>query len=116
MKRILVVDDDEAIVRLLVRLFTLAGYAVSTAANGREALSALRRVRPAVIVLDYAMPVMDGAACVQELQRRGERVPVVMMSAGAQGQQQARELGVQAFAAKPFDPDDLLALVEHTAA
>jgi CheY-like chemotaxis protein len=59
-RRILVVEDSPDIRELWVLWFTLAGFTVTVAANGREALEQVRRERPDVVLMDLSMPVMDG--------------------------------------------------------
>src|SRR5258708_38286480 len=70
---ILVVDDDPDILQTLALCLSTEGYRVTMAANGQEALTQLERDKPACILLDLMMPVMDGWQFVAELDRRGER-------------------------------------------
>lgn len=108
---VLIVDDDAPLRRALARTLGQQGYVPSTAANGQEALDYLHRgERPAAIVLDLAMPVLDGWAFLNERERdaalRG--IPVIVMS----GQQEAamRVAALNAtLLAKPISPDELLA-------
>jgi CheY-like chemotaxis protein len=81
---VLVVDDfDEARRMLAEYLETAAGFSVETAADGREAIELAQRVRPGVVVMDLAMPVMDGVTAIKELKANSETrdIPVVVLTA-----------------------------------
>lgn len=109
--RILVVDDDASIVTLLSELLSGEGYAVQVAHNGREALAAVARERPALVLCDWMMPAMDGPQLVAELRdRRGmiEGIPIVLMSSTHTASDAPP--GVS-FLPKPFTLDDVLTLV-----
>ncbi len=86
MLKVLIVDDEPSIVQLFRFIFEDAGYEVSTAGNGREALDSLAGGRVDFIVLDVAMPVMDGREFILELGRRSARdaslsgIPFVVMT------------------------------------
>ncbi len=67
MSHILLIDDDEDMTKIVVRWFTKAGYEVSTATSGRQALDFLAGEKPDIILLDYAMPEMDGPATFKEI-------------------------------------------------
>ena len=111
-RRVLIVDDDASILRMLRLVFQGDGFEVITATNGREALDAVSRQDPAVIVLDLEMPVMDGRTCFRELRSRGDATPVLILS--AYGAERAKaELQAEACVAKPFEPDHLIAEVER---
>ena len=84
-RTILVVDDEYSIAESLVEILTWEGYTVVTAANGRDALEAVGRVRPDLILLDYMMPVMDGLQMLRALRQNAEHtaLPVVLMTAAS---------------------------------
>ena len=110
MSCVLVVDDDPGIRRLALMALTSAGFRVLAADNGATALPILLAEHPSVIVLDMAMPVMDGREMFHQMELNGHRPAVVIVSAeDATGSQ--RELGAEASLAKPFDPDDLVEAV-----
>jgi CheY-like chemotaxis protein len=114
---ILLVDDDAGIRQLLTVFLTHKGYDAVGVANGLEALNYLQRSDPLpqLILLDLMMPVMDGAAF-REVQRQDPQlaqIPVVVMSAAADMQEQAPLLLAAAYVPKPIDFDMLLALVEQ---
>ncbi len=94
----------------------MEGFVVDTAADGAEALDKARRSTPDAIVLDLMMPKMDGRAFIDawRAEPANRQAPVVVMSAGS-APIGVGESGVQAFLAKPFDLDDLLALAKRFA-
>ena len=111
---VLVVDDDPDILQTLALCLSTEGYRVEMAANGKEALEMLSGERPAVILLDLMMPVMDGWQFVAEMDRRGERAaPLLILSADRAVQGHATKLKADAFLAKPFDLDELLVKVSQ---
>jgi DNA-binding response OmpR family regulator len=113
-RMILVVDDDPDILQTLALCLSTEGYRVSMAANGQEALLVLERDKPACILLDLMMPVMDGWQFVAELDRRGKRkAPLLILSADRAVQGHAAKLRADAYLAKPFDLDELLGKVQQ---
>ena len=79
--RLLLVDDDAPIRRMLERTLTAEGYAVEAAADGGAALAAVERNVPDAIVLDVAMPGIDGLAVTRRLRAKGLRVPILLLTA-----------------------------------
>ncbi|HEV2122823.1 MAG TPA: response regulator [Chloroflexota bacterium] len=112
---ILVVDDDPAIVSVVSEILDLEGYAVETATNGQEALRVIDRLRPAIVLLDMRMPVMDGWGFARALRERGESVPILVMTAAQNARAWAEEIGAQGYLAKPFEVMDLIEAVERLA-
>jgi len=111
--RILVVDDDPNIRELLSQEFTEAGYAVSLAANGREAIAAVRRERPDLVVLDVMMPEMNGfdVAAVLKNDPQTMDIPIVILSI-VQDRDRGFRLGVDRYLTKPIDTDLLFREVD----
>lgn len=111
--RILVVDDQEDICRLLLRSLALEGFEVAAARSGREALALVEREPPDLIVLDLAMPEMDGLETLRGIRARGGNSKVVVLTAygTAQRLREATALGVSEFLGKPFDLDRLIKVV-----
>jgi CheY-like chemotaxis protein len=113
--RILVVEDDPAVLQALAIVLEQEGYDVATAGNGREALAALEGGRPPdLILLDLWMPVMNGWEFLERL--RADRtpareLPVIVVTADAKAA--ARGLPVQAVVTKPMDVDVLLAEIRR---
>jgi CheY-like chemotaxis protein/chemotaxis signal transduction protein len=109
---LLLVDDSEAV--LAFEKAALSGhYAISTAANGREALEQLRRVDFNGVLLDLSMPEMDGDEVLQHMQRdsRMAQVPVVVVSSERHRQEEVLRKGARAFLAKPIRAQELIPLV-----
>ena len=108
--RILVVDDDPGLMRLVSAILRSAGYTVVTAPDGNAALEAVQSDDFDAIVLDLRMPVLDGRGFFRELRASGRTTPVLIASAyGARDAQ--LELGAEGAIRKPFEPDALLAAV-----
>ncbi len=107
----LVVDDDQALTRLVRITMLSAGFSVDVAGDGEAALDRVTQRPPDVIVLDLQMPGMDGRTFYRELRNRGNETPVIILSAfGARSGR--RELNAQAHVDKPFHPDDLIRTVQ----
>jgi CheY-like chemotaxis protein len=107
------VDDDRAIRGLLHDVLVDDGYDVRTAANGLAAVELMGEWRPDLIVLDMAMPVMDGTAfrAVQLAHLHWRSIPVVVLSATAGFLSEDATIGAKAVLGKPFEVDELLELV-----
>jgi two-component system chemotaxis response regulator CheY len=112
---ILVVDDDPTILAAVSETLDLEGYSVVTAINGAEALLAMERDPPALVLLDMRMPVLDGWGFMRAVRSRGLEPPVVVMTATADALRWAAEIGAQGVLAKPFDLDELIAAVQRLA-
>ena len=104
--RILVVDDEANIRELLTQEFTEAGYQVSVAANGREAIAEVRRDRPDLVVLDVMMPEMNGfdAAAILKNDPFTADIPIVILSI-VQDRDRGFRVGVDRYLTKPIDTD-----------
>jgi CheY-like chemotaxis protein len=111
MSRVLVIDDDPDLGRVVRRVLELEGYDVVLSDDGLRGLAAAQRQRPDVIVLDLMMPVMDGYQVLEQLQNdpRTRDIPVVVLSAVAldETRERVEAAGASAFLTKPFEPDQL---------
>jgi DNA-binding response OmpR family regulator len=108
--RVLIIDDDINLTRLLRTILRTAGFEVLTADSAANALSITETDSVDVIVLDLRMPVVDGRTLFRQLRARGVQSPVLIASAyGARAAQM--ELGAEGAIEKPFDPDRLIAAV-----
>jgi CheY-like chemotaxis protein len=108
---ILVADDESPIVDLLRDLLEEEGHTVLAARDGREALALARRERPALVLSDVMMPLLDGVQLARRLREEdATREMVVILMSAAQPPDIAA-LGAVAFLAKPFDLDDVTRLV-----
>jgi CheY-like chemotaxis protein len=110
---VLVVDDDTSILDTVSSILAGEGYDVVSASSGQEALDAVTRKRPLLILLDMRMPVMDGWAVARALRGQGISVPIIVMTAAESAQRWADEVGAEGYLAKPFGLDELLATVER---
>jgi two-component system OmpR family response regulator len=112
--RILVVDDEEYITDLVSLGLRFVGFDVEIAGDGREALAKIASSRPDLVVLDIAMPEMDGIEVVQRMQRDGVATPVLFLTARDAPSDRVRglHLGADDYITKPFSLDELLARIE----
>ncbi len=110
---VLVVDDDTSILDTVSSILSGEGYDVVSASSGQEALDAVARKVPLLILLDMRMPVMDGWAVARALRGKGITVPIVVMTAAESAQRWADEVGAEGYLAKPFGLDELLTAVER---
>jgi len=110
---VLVVDDDTSILDTVSSILAGEGYDVVSASTGQEALAAVARKQPLLILLDMRMPIMDGWAVARALREQGISVPIVVMTAAESAKRWADEVGAEGYLAKPFGLDELLATVER---
>jgi two-component system response regulator MprA len=111
--RLLVVDDDAPIRRMLGRTLTAAGYDVECVADGGEALVSVERSVPALVVLDVSMPGLDGFAVCRRLRERGLATPVLLLTArdALTDRVHGLDAGADDYVVKPFETEELLARV-----
>jgi len=113
---ILVVEDDEAIRRVVALALADEGYGVTVAPDGRAALERLRYHRPRLILLDMRMPEMDGWEFARRYRARpGPYAPIICVTAAVDAAAWGAQIGAAASLGKPFDLDDLLAIVDRYA-
>lgn len=112
MKTVLVVDDEPKIVQIARDFLERGGFAVLTASDGSSALSLVRTARPDLIVLDLALPGVDGLDVTRAL-RKDSDVPIIMLTARADEADRliGLELGADDYIVKPFSPKELVARV-----
>ena len=111
--RVRVADDDDVLRETLAELLRLRGYAVESVANGAEALVAVAERRPAVILLDVQMPVLDGSGVARALEARGVDVPLVMMTGAPELPHDAFDIQANEWLEKPFKMQELLPTIER---
>lgn len=115
-RSILCVDDSPTDLKLLANTLTEAGYLVSTAQNGTEAVQAAARIKPDLIFMDVNMPEMDGFQATRSLSGSAETkmIPVVLVTSKNQKADRvwAQMLGVKGFITKPYPPQSLLDIVK----
>lgn len=105
MSKVLVVDDQLGVRRLLYETFREDQHEVEMAGNGKEALQILEKFDPDLILMDMKMPGMNGIDTLRQIRSFNKEVGVIMMTAygDAQNMEQARDLGVLYYMSKPFD-------------
>ena len=113
-KKILIVDDEADIVRLLQTRLEANGYEVSTAGDGRSGLERMEGDRPDLILLDVMMPRMDGFSFVKELrkQEHQQAVPIIVLTAKEMMSDIFKMEGVSDYIVKPFETEQLLATIQ----
>ncbi len=113
MVSVLVVDDDVLIRRMLERTLTAEGYRVEGVADGGAALAAVERAVPDLVVLDVAMPGLDGLAVCRRLRRSGLAVPVLLLTArdAVSDRVAGLDSGGDDYLVKPFASEELLARI-----
>jgi DNA-binding response OmpR family regulator len=111
--RILVVEDEETLARLLDALLRSAGYETSCVYDGEPALEAIHTERPDLVLLDATLPKLDGWTVLARLRAERDAPPVVILSARDDAEVRALSSGAAAAVLKPFDVDDLLATIER---
>jgi two-component system, OmpR family, KDP operon response regulator KdpE len=110
--KVLIIDDELHIRRLIHTALTRADYATSEAANAREAMTALRTERPDVVLLDLGLPDRDGLELVPLIKGQAETTLIVVSARDATEEKvTALDLGADDYLTKPFDTDELLARV-----
>lgn len=98
--------------RAMLRMLEIAGYSARRVEHGLEALDAVAAKRPALVLLDMLMPVMDGWECARELRARyGDSLPIVVVSAAEHVQSRGKEIGADEVLPKPFEMSRLLEIV-----
>lgn len=115
-KRVLVIDDDLPLRGMLAAALRQHGFQVLLAGDGAEGQRALHIHNPDVVLLDLAMPEVNGWDFLQHLQETGHigKVPVIVVSAHLRVEPQAiLQMGASAILPKPFELDDLIGLIEH---
>ncbi|MCI0398803.1 MAG: response regulator transcription factor [Chloroflexi bacterium] len=112
-KRILLVDDDPGIQASLAAFLGRAGFAVTTAADGEQALALLDKGRPDLVILDVLMPRLDGRETLRRLRRAGNWTPVILLTQVGEAAERAMALeeGADDYINKPFEPQELVARI-----
>ena len=112
-RRLLVIEDDEAIRTLVREVLLDGGFDVQEARSGNDALARIAAIEPDLILLDKLMPDGDGTAFARDYHaRKGPHAPIVALSAAADAGEWAAQIGASAYLGKPLDIDDLLAVVK----
>lgn len=116
--KLLVVDDQMGVRRLLFEAFKEEGFAVELAASGQEALEKVKADMPVLILMDMKMPGMNGLETLHEIKKITDDVLVIMMTAYGELEivAEAMKLGIKEYVTKPFDINELRGLVKKVIA
>lgn len=112
-RRVAVIEDDDDVRRVIVDSLVMAGHTVHAAPNGEAGLAALQAERPDLLIVDYAMPGMTGAAVIAKVHALYPGLPVILATGYADMDEVARVLGTHAVLVKPFHIDALLRAVDE---
>ena len=110
-KKILLVDDERAILKVIGIKLRISGYDVVAASGGQEALDLVKAESPDIMLLDVIMPGIDGFETLKTLRAFSE-LPVIVFSARPENAQKAKSLGANDFLAKPFNVDEMVSRIE----
>ncbi len=115
-RTVLIIEDEKLIIVSTQMVLEAAGFRVESAINGEEGISKARELRPDLVLLDIMMPGIDGWETLTRLKRDSDtaEIPVIIFTARehARGHQKSAEMGAADYFRKPFEPDELIELVE----
>ncbi|HKT18215.1 MAG TPA: response regulator [Stellaceae bacterium] len=116
MKKILIIDDNDAVRSTMARILDLAGYETVTAGDGNEGLARMRAERPDLIITDIIMPEKEGIETIRSILAEQPDAKIVAVSGGGRHGtldflSAARKLGAAEVLQKPFEPDELVTSV-----
>jgi len=115
-RTVLIIEDEKLIIVSTQMVLEAAGFRVESATNSEEGISKALELRPDLILLDIMMPGIDGWETLTRLKRDTEtsEIPVIIFTARehARGHQKSAEMGAADYFRKPFEPDELIELVE----
>lgn len=111
--RILIVEDEKALSRVLVKIFEKNYYSVDAVYNGQEALDYIATCNYDIVLMDVMMPVMDGITALKKIRADGNQIPVLLLTAKSEVDDKVMGLdsGANYYITKPFDTKELLAAV-----
>ena len=112
--KILVVDDEKKIIKVLQAYLEKEGYLVTTAYDGETAIQAVREEEPHLVVLDLMLPLSSGEEICQQLRQEGNNVPIIMLTAKSDLDDKVYGLAVGAddYVTKPFSPQEIVARIK----
>lgn len=114
LRKVLVIDDDDQLADVVRQVLRDSGYSVATVRHGAEALELVKHIAPDLILLDLSMPIMDGWSFTTQYRRLAKRgARIVLLTANPSAPEIARTLEVDGYITKPFDVDDLVAIVKR---
>jgi len=111
-KKILIIDDEPDIIKIIKFRLVKMGYEVTTAADGKEGLESVRLTKPDLVLLDFRMPFLNGDEVCKEIKKdeSTKHIPVMLMTASTQDalEENTIKMGVDDYILKPFDPEELI--------
>lgn len=110
-KRVLIIEDNVGIRKLLTLELRIKGYDIIVAQDGQEGINKAENSAPDILLLDLNLPIMNGLDLLSKL-REFSRVPVIAISSHTDMGRQALLLGANIFIAKPFDPDKVAEIIQ----
>ena len=111
--KLLVIDDDEAVLRSLEKVFRSEGYEVATATNGVEGIDLFETLECDLVLLDLNMPLLDGWETFNQFKRANPKVPIIIITARPDQHDLARSAGAAALIEKPLNLPTLFGTMEH---
>jgi CheY-like chemotaxis protein len=115
--KVLVVEDEDALAKVLKLRLEMEGFDVRTAADGQEAMQQIRSSRPDIVVCDLMMPIMDGTEVTRAVKSdpKLKSIPILILTALKREKDIAelKKLGAEGFASKPFDSKELTAQIRE---
>ncbi len=115
-RKVLIIEDEKLIIVSTQMVLEASGFQVESAVNGEEGIASAKDLRPDLILLDIMMPGIDGWETLTRLKRDPEtsNIPVIIFTARehSRGHQKSAEMGAADYFRKPFEPDELIELVE----
>jgi len=113
MPTVLIVDDDQKLLKMLQRTLIYEGLTVATATNGQEALDQVDACQPEIMILDWMMPKMDGLEVAQRLRAENNQTYILMLTArdAVENRVEGLESGADDYLVKPFSPVELVARI-----
>lgn len=115
--KILIVEDEITLARLLKEAFSDTFYSVTTAVDGIDGIKKFKKIKPDIVITDIMMPNLNGLDMCKELKKLNENIPIILLSAFSEKEKllQAIDLGISKYFIKPFDPDEVLNHMEKLA-
>jgi two-component system response regulator MprA len=113
MEKVLIVDDDQRLLKMLERTLAYEGFDVVTVADGEGALTSVYKDQPDIIILDWMLPRLDGVAVLETLRKEHNETPILMLTArdAVQDRVEGLERGADDYLVKPFASTELVARV-----
>lgn len=115
MKEILVVDDDEYVLRMFEDVLAPSGYKVIAVSSGKDALTEYKKTKPHLVIMDILMPKMDGVKTTREILKIDKKAKIIVVTAVTKPglEKMCIKAGAKAFIMKPFEVDKLVSTIKN---